>query len=125
MEWDVLCVSTYMQPTCCPLQSPPLKTNSLLPPGTAARSKKRPTTQKAPGPTADDDAASSSSFFPLLLLAYAERGHGAGMRVALRRWGLEAREVDGGGGDEGDEGEAGEGYRVHVLEVRLRGRKRG
>lgn len=67
----------------------------------------------------DDDA---DAYFPVLYLAYPERGGGPSLRVALLRWGLEARAVDGGVGEE-DEGEEDreEGYRVHIVEVRWRG----
>lgn len=47
------------------------------------------------------------------------------MQLALRRWGLEATGVDTSWGEDGEEEEEEdkEGYRVHVVEVRLK--KRG
>ena len=81
--------------------------------GAAARRKRR---QQQEGGGGDDD----DTYFPVMYLAYPERGSGPSLRVALLRWGLETRVVEG-GEEEEDEGEEDreEGYRVQIVEVRL------
>jgi len=62
-------------------------------------------------------SSSSSSSSPVLYMSYPDRGM-EGLRPRFRRWGLTAKEVEGGGEDE-EESEEEEGVRVYVLEVRL------